>query len=199
MRVPQLASLMAAEMPHARLRVVGVESLVSLAGVSGTEVDVAVGVAERAPGIHVEALYDEALVLVARARHPAARKRASARGLEALHHVAIDMVPGRGFRDAVAATYARAGVARHVVMTVPTFAAAIAVVAETDYVAMIPSSLLDVLGARLGLRAVAGPVPEHRVAMQLSWHERTHADPAMSAFRELVRRVARGTRRRKSR
>jgi hypothetical protein len=37
------------------------------------------------------------------------------------------MVPGKNFRDHVAAAYARAGVPREVVMTVPSFTAAAAV------------------------------------------------------------------------
>jgi DNA-binding transcriptional LysR family regulator len=192
-RVPRVASLLAAEMPRARLRIVGIESLVSLAGVGGTEVDVAVGIAEKAPGIHVEALFDEPTLLVGRAAHPAAEGKLTRRTLETLRHVAIDMVPGRGFRDMVGSAYARAGVTREVVMTVPTFTAAIAIIAETDYVATIPTSLLELYGERLGLRAVAGPVPEYEVAMQLSWHERTHTDPAMRAFRDLLRRALRST------
>jgi DNA-binding transcriptional LysR family regulator len=190
-RVPRLASLMAAEMPRAHLRIVGVESLVSLAGVGGTEVDVAVGIAHKGPGIHVESLFDEPLLLVGRADHPATKTKLTRRALEELRHIAIDMVPGRGYRDMVGAAYTRAGIERLVAMTVPTFTAAIAVLVETDYVAMIPTSLLEGYAERLGLRAVAGPIPEHSVAMQLSWHERTHTDPAMIAFRELLRRALR--------
>lgn len=187
-RLPRIAALVAAEMPRALLRVVGVDSLVSLGGLAGPEIDVAFGVADRGPGVHAEALFDEPTTLVARADHEAVRCRVSRAGLEALRHVTVEMAPGRAIRDLVAVSYARAGIAREVVMTVPSFTAAAAVVAATDYVATIPSSLLEALGPRMGLRAVAASAPEHKVMMSLSWHDRTDADPALVAFRDLVRR-----------
>jgi DNA-binding transcriptional LysR family regulator len=181
--LPRVAALMAAEMPRAHLRVVGIESLVALGGVSGTEVDVAFGVAERVPGVHSEEMFDEptALVELSSARH-------ARRSLPSLRHVAVEMVPSKNYRDPVAGAYARAGVPREVAVTVPTFGAAAAVVAATDYVTTLPTSLLAVLGPRLGLRAVAAPAPAHAVKMALWWHERTHRDPALIAFRALLRR-----------
>jgi hypothetical protein len=38
----------------------------------------------------------------------------------------------------------------------------------------------------MGLRAVAASAPEYKIMMSLSWHDRTDADPALVAFRELV-------------
>jgi DNA-binding transcriptional LysR family regulator len=187
-RLPRIAALLASEMPHARLRVVSIDSLVSLGGVAGPEVDVAIGIAETVPGVHADSLFDEPSTLVARARHPAIKSR-SQRALAALRHVAVEMVPGRGFRDPVAVAYARANVAREVAMTVPTFSAAAAVVAATDYVATLPCSLLEVLGPRMDLRALAVAAPAHTLRMQLWWHERTHSDAALIAFRALVRRA----------
>jgi DNA-binding transcriptional LysR family regulator len=184
--VPPLAAAMAVEMPAASLRIIGIDSLVALGGVAGSEVDLALGVAPRAPGIHKERLFDEPITLVARADHPAAKHRTQ---LESLRHVAVEMVPSKGFHDLVASAYARAGIARRVVMSMPTFTAAAAVVVATDYVTSLPASLLEHYGPRMGLRVVLGPVPAHTVPMELSWHERTHSDVALIAFRELVRRV----------
>jgi len=189
-RLPTLAALIATEMPRARLRVVGIDSLVSLGGLSGTEVDVAVGVAERAPGIRAERLYDERIVLVCRRNHPTTRKRLSLAALEALRHVAIEMAPGRGFGDPAAHAFSRAGIRRDVAVIVPTFTTAAAVVADSDLVASLPESLVDVIGPRLGLHAVKAPIRPYSVPMSLRWHERTHADPAMVHFRALVRKVA---------
>ena len=71
-------------------------------------------------------------------------------------------------------------------MTVPSFGAAAAVVATTQLVTTLPRSLFVVQGARWGLRAVKGPVPDHTIAIAVCWHERTHADPASVAFRALI-------------
>jgi DNA-binding transcriptional LysR family regulator len=191
-RLPSIASALAREMPNARLRVVGIDSLLSLGDLGSTEVDLHVGVRATGPGIHAVPLLDEPTVLVARKDHPACAGRLSRRQLGSLRHVGVEMAPGRGFRDKAALVYARARTDRTVTMTVPTFAAAAAVAAATDLVATLPASLFAAHGTRLDLRTVEGPVPVHTVTMALCWHERTHADPAMSEFRALVRRAILG-------
>lgn len=188
-RLPRVAALFAAELPRARLRAVGIDSLVSLGGLAGTEIDVVIGVSEAGTGIHVEPLYEERTVLVSRAAHPATAGKLSLRALAGLRHVAVDMAAGKGLRNLTADAYARAGIAREVAVTVPSFTAAAAVVAATDLVATVPVSVLNVLGPHLGLRAVTAPVPLRTVTMTLCWHERTHADPAMASFRGLVSRA----------
>lgn len=187
--VPGIAGRMATEMPRAHLRVVSIDSLVSLGDLASPEVDLHLGVRGRGPGLHVEPLFEERLVLVARGDHPALGGRLSPRELGGLRHVAVEMVPGKGLRDPVATAYARAGMARDVALTVPTFTAAAAVASATDLVATLPASLLAAQGRPLGLRAAAGPVPAASVRMALCWHERTHADPASAWFRALVRRM----------
>jgi DNA-binding transcriptional LysR family regulator len=112
--------------------------------------------------------------------------------LGSLRHVGVEMAPGRGVRDQVARAYARAQIERSVSVTVPSFAAAAAVAAATDLVATLPESLLAAHGTRLALRRVLGPVPVHGVTLSLCWHQRTHTDPAMLAFRALVRRAILG-------
>ncbi len=186
-RLPAIAARFSAELPRAHLRAVGIDALVSLGGLAGTEVDAVIGVAEEGAGIHVEPLYDERVVLVCRAGHPSAGASVSARALARLRHVAVEMAPGKGLRDQAGLAWARAGVAREVTVTVPTFTAAMAVVAATDLVATVPRSVLEALGPHLGARAVKAALPLEAVTMKLCWHERTHADPAMAAFRGVVR------------
>ena len=182
--LPRIAARMAAAMPRARLRAIGIDSLVSLGDLGSSEIDLHIGLRARGPGMRVEPLLEERTVLVARRGHPALRGRLSLRALGALRHVAVELVPGKGFRDVIAAAYARAGVPREVALTVPAFTAAAAVAAATDLVATLPSSLV---AAHRELRPVAGPVPAHTVEMALCWHDRTHADPPAVAFRALVR------------
>lgn len=185
--LPRIVTAMAREMPSARLRVVGIASLVSLGNLGSTEVDLHVGVRATGPGIHAEALLEEQTVLVARKDHPDCGRKATRRRLESLRHVGVEMAPGQGFRDAVAAAYAKENIARVVALTVPTFAAAVAVAAASDLVATLPASLVDARGRTSPVRVVSGPVPRHIVSIAMCWHERTHADPAMMAFRTIVR------------
>ena len=188
-KLPSVVAALGAEMPRARLRVLSIDTLYALGGLAGTEIDVAVGAGEKGPNIHVLPLFDERIVLVARVAHPRIRKRVTKSELGALRHVEVQVAPGRGSRP-LAATYASLGLPRDIAVVVPTFTAAAAVVAATDHVASLPASLVDVLGERLGLRQVATPLPPVKTAINLLWHERTHQDPLLRAFRALLVRAA---------
>ncbi len=187
--VPLIVVAMREEMPNAHLRVVGIDSLVSLGDLAAGEIDLQLGVPGRGAGLHVDRLYEERLVLVARQGHPVAgKKRLSARALGGLKHVRVELVPGRNFPDPVALAYAGSGVPREVVSTVPSFTAAAAVVAASDLVTTLPASFLAAQGRKLQLCKVTAPTPRHSIEMAMCWHERTHADAAAAAFRDLVRR-----------
>jgi DNA-binding transcriptional LysR family regulator len=187
--LPRIAGALAKRMPRARLRVVGIDSLLSLGDLGSSEIDLHVGVRATGPGIHAESLYEERTVLSARKGNPECAGRVSRARLDALSHVAVELAPGRGFRDPIAGAYARAGIERRVSLTVATFAAAAAVAAGTNLVTTLPESLLVLHGKRLGLIAVGGPVPKHSIAISLCWHDRTHADAASAALREVVKGI----------
>jgi DNA-binding transcriptional LysR family regulator len=188
-KLPRIVAALAAKMPRARLRVLSIDTLFASGGLAGTEVDVTIGAGEKGPGIHAQPLYQEQIVLVARAGHPTIQGRVTKAQLAGLRHVEVQVAPGRGSRP-LAASYAALGVARDIAAVVPTFTAAAAVVAGTDLVASLPGSLMDVLGPRLALRRVATPLAPIRSSINLLWHERTERDPALRAFRELLARAA---------
>jgi DNA-binding transcriptional LysR family regulator len=185
-RLPRLAALLARKMPRARLRVVGIDTLLSSGGLAGTEVDVALAaLPETEPGIHTSPLYRERTVLVARRNHPRIGRAISKAELATLRHVDVQVAPGKGYRD-LAGSYARLGIERDVALVVPSFTAAAAVVAASDFVATLPTSLVDLFGARLGIRPVRTPVRPLTVEIKLAWHERTDRDPALRAFRDVI-------------
>jgi len=188
-KLPRVVAALAAKMPRARLRVVSIDTLFATGGLSGTEVDVAIGAGEQGPGIHALPLYREQMVLVARAQHPTVRARVTRAQLAQLRHVDVQVAPGRGSRP-VAASYAALGITRDVAVVVPTFTAAVAVVASTELVASLPASLLGLLGPRLALRRVSTPLPATRTNINLLWHDRTDQDLAQRAFREVLARTA---------
>lgn len=191
----RLVAAMRREMPLAHLRVVGIDALVSLGDLTSSEIDLHVGIPAKGPGLHVVPLLEERSALAARREHPVFERRVTRRALGELGHVRVEMVPSKNFRDPFAAAYARAGVARDVVVTVPTFSAAAEIVATSDLVTMLPTSFLRAKGEGLGLREVAAPLSTTPIPIAMCWHERTHADPAARAFRALVRGVV-GERRR---
>jgi DNA-binding transcriptional LysR family regulator len=187
--IPRLALAMRRELPLAHLRVVGIDALVSLGDLGSSDIDLHLGIRSKGPGLHVEALLEDRTLLVARRDHPAAAGKLSRQSLANLRHVRVDMVPGKRFADPFAATFAQANVPREIVMTVPSFSTAAEVVGASDLVTMLPSSLFAAKTASLRLRALAAPLPAHTTKFVMSWHERTDADTASQAFRELVRRA----------
>jgi DNA-binding transcriptional LysR family regulator len=188
-KLPHVVAALGAEMPRARLRVLSIDTLFALGGLAGIEIDAAIGVGEKGPGVHMKPLFDEHIVLVARLGHPRVGKKLTMAQLAALRHVEVQVAPGRGSRP-LAASYAALGVTRDIAVVVPTFIAAAAIVAATDHVASLPASLVQVLGPRLGLRRVATPVAPVGTTVNLVWHERTDQDPALRAFRDLLARAA---------
>ncbi len=187
--LPRIAALLAAEMPRARLRAVSIDSVSLLGGLGGAELDLVIGPGADEPHMHVEHLVDQATVLVCRRDHPVTSGRPSSKRTAMLRHVAVEMAPGRGLSDMTAVAYARAGVARDVAMTVPSFVCAAAVAAMTDWVATIPAPLYEAMGPKLRLRTIPAPIPAFSVGMKLCWHDRTHADPTAARFRQLVHRA----------
>jgi DNA-binding transcriptional LysR family regulator len=187
-RLPKIVAALTTKMPRARLRVVSIDGLLELGGLAGTEVDVLIGAGEKGPGVLARHLYDEQIVLVARAGRRAAGARISRGQLAALRHVEVQLAPGRP-NQRVAATYAKLGIAREIAVIVPTYAAAAAVVAASDLVASLPDSLLKVLGGRFSLRRIATPLKAIATPINLMWHERTDQDPAHRLFRDVLSTV----------
>ena len=184
-RLPAIVAALATKMPRARLRVLSIDGLFASGGLAGTEVDVVIGAGEKGPGVRSSPLYEEKIVLVARAGHPVLRTRLTKARLATLRHVEVHVAPGHG-NARLADSYRALGIARDIAVVVPTFTAAAAIVAGTDLVASLPSSLVDVLGPRLALRRVRTPLPPIASTINLLWHERTDDDPALTAFRALL-------------
>ncbi|HYP77665.1 MAG TPA: LysR family transcriptional regulator [Polyangiaceae bacterium] len=184
-RLPALAALVRSRLPRARLRVVNVDTMLALGGIGGTEVDVAVGVSHAAPGIHRQQLYAEHYLVIARSDHPRLGARAGRRALSSEYHAEVHVAFGKS-SPVVERAYRKLGIVRKVAVVVPTFTAAAAVVAATDLVAGVPESVVSTLSRALGLRVLVTPLRVPPIPMYLSWHQRTHADPAQALFRELI-------------
>jgi DNA-binding transcriptional LysR family regulator len=192
-KLPAIVAALAAAMPRARLRVLSIDALIASGGLAGTEVDALIGAGDKGPGVHAQRLYDEQIVLVARASHSAVRERVSKAQLATLRHVAVQVAPGLDNRRLVA-SYAALGIARAVAVVVPTFTAAAAIAARSDLVASLPANLVEMLGPRLGLRTLATPLPPLATTINLLWHDRTDRDPALGAFRRVLAQAAGGER-----
>src|SRR5262245_42457093 len=89
--LPRIVAALATKMPRARVRVLSIDTLFASGGLAGTEIDVLIGAGEKGPGVRARPLYEEHIVLVARAGHPhlmrgGRRPRVTKAQLAALKH-----------------------------------------------------------------------------------------------------------------
>lgn len=195
--VPSIAAAFASALPKASLRVLSVEQLEASGGLAAGGADVAIAPAhELGPGMHASDLYLEEAALVVRRGHPQASRKLTKAAFNALRHIDILLaLGGGGIGHRVAEEFFAAhGLVRDIAISVPSFAAAAAVAAETDWMAGMPLRLATKFLRELPLEIVRPPIEPMTFRMQLLWHERTHADPAASFFRDLIVRSVRARR-----
>ncbi|MGY4830349.1 LysR family transcriptional regulator [Sphaerotilaceae bacterium SBD11-9] len=148
-------------------------------------VDLDIGtVRDRGPEILTSPLYAQQLVGVARAGHPLLAARVTLKRFAAEAHVAIAQ-RGRA-PEPLDSLLAEAGVARRVLLSVPSIFGALVAAASSDMVACVPDFMVRTGGAALGLKSFTLPlaVPPEQVVQ--AWHPRLDADAAHQCLRECV-------------
>jgi DNA-binding transcriptional LysR family regulator len=155
--------------------------------------DVAIGAFSAAaplePSVFAEKLFDARYVCIARARHPAFRRRLTVRGFCAHRHVTT-YYPGVG-PGMIDKLLAEDGLKRPVALSVPHFLSVPFVVAQSDLIATVPDSVARTLAPLLGLRIQKCPVHLPRLSVSLVWHMRTHDSTAHIWFRRAIVETAR--------
>jgi DNA-binding transcriptional LysR family regulator len=107
---------------------------------------------------------EEEFVIAMRAGNPFADSPTLERYCGMLHLVTSQTGDSSGFVDRV---LAGRGLSRRVALTVPNFMLAMALVAETDFVAAMPRTLVAMHGARFGVTSVEAPLPFDRFPIRL--------------------------------
>ena len=99
-------------------------------------------------------LYEEDFVVAARSGHGFGRK-VSLERYSAAQHLLVSREGARGFVDDLLEEH---GASRRVVLTVPSFMWALAVIGESDLIGTLPRSLVRMHGRRFGVVAVEPPM-----------------------------------------
>lgn len=184
---PRLARILVREAPRLRLRFLA-EPASTSDDLRRGHVDLRVtsDPAESAE-MHSATLAHDRLVAAVRAGHPDLGAVASPEGFAGLGHV---IVSRRGrLRDRIDEVLEAGGLRRHVVLTAPTVAIAMQVVAGSDLVVSVPGGLLTARMAAHGLTARPLPVDVPAVPIRLTWHRRHAHDAAHRWLRDHVRRL----------
>ncbi|WP_342394677.1 LysR family transcriptional regulator [Sinorhizobium numidicum] len=182
--VPRLLARVAGEAPSLDFDIVapganGIEALEDNAA------DAMVALVDEAPaGIRRRHLYDEELVTLMRAEHPAAAGKLTLDRFLALEHIVVS-VPGLGPAP-VDEALARLGRRRRVKLRVPNFFAAVEIAARADLVMTLPSSLARTAADMRRFVSLVPPLDLGHFAMSLAWHARHHDSPRHKWLRNTI-------------
>lgn len=149
-------------------------------------VDLEVGLVSRATGPEVrsQALFHDRFTGVVRAGNPLTRGRVTMKRYLDAEHILVARGQGRGPVDGALDAI---GAERNVAVTVESFAAALALARNSDFVATVPDRHTG--GLRTGMRSFALPFAIPAITVSLLWHPRMDADLAHRWLRGCFREV----------
>ena len=182
-----LAQALAQQMPLASLQFV-TESHNDPAALREGRVDLDVGVfRNHDPEVEWQELSRQQLVGAVRARHPLLAAPLSAERFAAARHVGLNLRPGEPstLDDALAAQ----GLARFVVLRVPSTFTALIIASRSDLLACVPERVARAMAPSLHLEVFALPLAVQSDATRMAWHPRNSADAAHRWLRGQLLRV----------
>ncbi len=149
------------------------------------EADAAVGVIEDAPaGMRRRGLYDDRLVTLMRAGHPAASEALTLDRYLELGHIVVS-ITGVGPAPVDTALSAIA-LGRRVRVRVPSFLAAVEIAARSDLIMTLPSSLAQTAAGMGRFVALPPPIDLGTFTMSLVWHARHQDEPRHIWLRQII-------------
>jgi len=135
-------------------------------------------------GFYRQRLFEQDFVCVAGPRHPRIRKAFTRADFAREGH--IDVSPSTTSQLIVEQAIRRAGLARQVVLRLPSYLGLAAVIAQTDLVATVPRLLGEIVARQEGLRVHAPPIPIEHYGVNQYWHARYHRDPGHAWLRQTL-------------
>lgn len=148
------------------------------------EVDLALMTPEAAPpSLRSRHLFEERYVLIGRRNHPRLRNGMSMAVFAQLDHVVVSL-RGGDFSTPVDEVLAAQGLRRRVVLSAASFLLVPEIVAQSDFVALVPECL--VRGRDEGLKRVACPFQVEGFSVGMVWHERSHGHSGQRWVREAL-------------
>jgi DNA-binding transcriptional LysR family regulator len=148
------------------------------------EVDIALMTPQAAPhNLRTRHLFEERYLLIGRRDHPHLREGMTIEEFAALEHVVVSL-RGGDFSTPVDDVLADLGCSRKVVLSAASFLLVPEVVAQSDFVALVPSRLVQ--GRDSALFVTDPPFPVEGFSVGMVWHERDHANNSQRWVRDLL-------------
>jgi DNA-binding transcriptional LysR family regulator len=148
------------------------------------DVDLALMTPQAAPpGLRTRHLFDERYVLIGRRGHPRLQGGITVAEFARLEHVIVSL-RGGDFATPVDDVLAALGHRRNVVLSAASFSFVPEIVAQSDFVALVPQRLVQ--GRSDPLEVMDCPFPLEGFAVGMLWHERSHGHSGHQWVREAV-------------
>jgi DNA-binding transcriptional LysR family regulator len=189
---PALTAAIAATAPKVQVRLLA-EPAGDVEDLARGHTDLEIGATEPSrPQIAAQTVGADRMAVIVRAGHPLADKdkELTPERLAAADHVTVSR-RGR-LHGVIDDALAERGLRRRVVASLPTSAAALDLVAQSDLVTTVAEQVCRPVWTRLNLRARPLPFPVPPVPVIVSWHRRNDSDPAHAWLRAQVSRALRG-------
>jgi DNA-binding transcriptional LysR family regulator len=186
---PVLSSRIAAEAPHAHLRLVQGPATTPDEALA-TEVDIVISPLENATvRAQRAALYQLDFSALVRGKHSRIRRSPTLKQYLELEHV---LVAPRGLPGSVVdEIFAKKGLHRHVARVVAHFVSAVFLVCRSDYIVTLPTVLARSMAASLPVRVLKLPLDLPSVAMGQFWSARNESDRGHQWLRGLLTEAGR--------
>jgi DNA-binding transcriptional LysR family regulator len=187
--LPGVAARLASEAPGVDLRAEPY-SATTLARLESGELDLAFALSSTPlpAGGYSEVIYEDRLALVMRRGHPAAGRPWTLADYGTFRHVGVSLI-GDG-QSEIDTLLAAAGVTRRIALATPHFMAALAAVAESDFVTTVSAALARRFAETLDLHLKPPPFGETLLQTTLVCSHVRASDPFLAWFRTVVREVA---------
>ncbi len=182
--VPRLLGVLAREAPLLDVALLPrrADPLQVLAG-DGAEI--AIGAFTTAPaGFRRQRLYGDTMVCVLRRGHPALNRELTLARFVGLKHALISITGEGG--GAVDVALAARGLARRIMLRIPSFLAAPLVIARSDLIVTMPRRVAQEFATFAPIVLVEPPLPIPSFTVSQVWHERQHADPRHAWLRRTL-------------
>lgn len=149
------------------------------------EVDLAVGFTpDLEAGFYQQALFAQDFVCLASKDHPRVRTKLSLRAFSAEGHIVVS-TSGTG-HSIVDKVLARHKTARRVVLRVPSFLGVARIVAQTEFLVIVPRLLGMALASQERVQLLEPPMPLPSYKVKQHWHERFNADAGSMWLRKTM-------------
>lgn len=183
--LPRLVERLRQEAPGVSLVTVRTTATSLRDDMEAGKVDLAIGpLPQLKAGFFQRRLFRQRYVCLFRKGHPLDRKRLSLADFKAAEHlVIVSAGTGHGKVDDL---IRRAGVERHVRLTVPHFVSVGHILRRSDMLATVTERLADSLVEPFDLSFRPHPVDLPEIAINLFWHAKVHRSPAHQWLRGVV-------------